>query len=183
MHRLQTELKYSSKNRCRFTQRYYILHDENYIFLTGNMCPLQFCRWSEAQVYYTKKKCFLRNIFTLAHKTLCCWHMCLCNKHNYHQSYILACSSILWRTILTKIVNAAFSNWRCYAYSTLHFIILTLLGSNQYYIMILVDKVLIHSIDLPKAEKVMYSNLCIVYSLYRIVSLSVFAEPTLNLNL
>ena len=67
------------------------------------------------------KKCFLRNIFTLAHKTLCCWHIHLCNKHNYHQSYILACSSILWRPMLTTIMNVTFSNWMCYAYSALHF--------------------------------------------------------------
>ena len=67
-------------------------------------------RLVEAQVYYTKKKCFLRNILTLAHKTLCCWNNCLFDKHNYHQSYILACSSILRITILTKIMNAAYSN-------------------------------------------------------------------------
>ena len=95
------------------------------------MCPLQFFRWRvksfvqtigvEAQVYYTKKKCFLRNSFSLAHTTLRMLHICLWNKHNYHQSYILPCSSILWRTILTKIINTAFSYWMCYAYSTLHF--------------------------------------------------------------
>ena len=40
--RLQTELKYPSKNRHRFTQRYNMT--KIYIFLTGNICLLQFCR-------------------------------------------------------------------------------------------------------------------------------------------
>ena len=34
---------------------------------------------------------------------------------------------------------------------------LTLLGSYKYHVIILVDQVLLHSIDLPIAEKVMYS--------------------------
>ena len=126
--RLQTELKYPSKNRRRFTQRYNMT---KIIFSKRTICALfnfaveelrTVCKRSvEAQVYYTKKKCFLRNIFTLALKTLCCGHMCSCNKHYYHHSYILACWSILWRTKLTKIMYSAFSNWMCYAYSTLHF--------------------------------------------------------------
>ena len=100
--RLQTELKYPSKNRRRFTQRYNMT---KIIFSKRTICALfnfaveelkPVCKRSvEAQVYYTKKECFLRNIFTLAHKTLCCGHMSSCNKHYYHQSYILACSSIL----------------------------------------------------------------------------------------
>ena len=60
--------------------------------------------------------------------------------------------------------------------------LLTLLGSYNYHVIILVDKVLLHSIDVPIAEKVMYSNFCIVYSIFQIVFLSFFAGPTLNKN-
>ena len=59
-----------------------------------------------------------------------------------------------------------------YAYSTLHLAFLTLLDSYQYHVIILVEKVLLHSIDLPIAEKVMYGNFCIVYIIFGIVSLS-----------
>ena len=59
---------------------------------------------------------------------------------------------------------------------------LTLLGSYQYHVIMFVDKVLLHSIDLPIAEKVMYGNFRIVYSIYGSVSLSFFAGHTLNLN-
>ena len=100
--RLQTELKYPSKNRRRFTQRYNmtkITFSKRVICALFNSAVEElktlYKRLVEAQVYYTKKKYFFRNIFTLAHKTLCFWRICLCNKQNCHQSYILACSNIL----------------------------------------------------------------------------------------
>ena len=71
-YRLQTELKYPSKNRRRFTQRYNmtkIIFSERAICALFNSAVEEFktlCkRFAEAQVYYTKKKCFLRNIFIL----------------------------------------------------------------------------------------------------------------------